>query len=758
MKRNLLTIFIVCLLLISVIRMADGFPKRILTTLGIYRGNDVAYSPDGRLLALLDGNLIFLLDAETLTQIGTLIQSSIPSGFYDSINTMAFSPDAQWLAAGNRGGFITIWNLRKMTEKLAIQAYEQRVGDISSRGDVIDLDFHPDNKTLASVGDYGIIKFWDIATGKEIRSFKDISIIDFDPTGEFLVSAGSIDHETTVQPETTVQIRNPESGQLLFALPVREPIFDVAFTPNPDEQVIAFNIYSSARLITKLWKDWQLQNQVITLETEGDTRHPIFTPDGRTLITAGDAIRFWDVETGNFTGIFPNSESRVIALHPDGNRLAALSEVGTLKILNTGAGELINEFDKSNVIYDVLNISFSADEKRLIAISRQRLIQQWELATGKNPFSRVLDSPSPLYYSVFSPDERQFAAMSDKIYIWDATTGEQLQTIDHRGGLLAYGVDGILATSNLEGDIQLLDALTGEPRHTLQANAEKISALAFSPDGRLLASGNSDGVIQLWDVRTGAMLRAIKGHEGKKRRYPEGAGVLALAFSPDGRLLASGGGSHDYKVRLWDVATGAPLHILEEHTSNVVCLDFSPDGKLLASGSDSEGWNDSVNIWDVATGKLRHTFRLGSWRVRFSPSGKQLAFVIAGHILVWNLEELLSDTTPVTPKGLKSISWGELRVSPALLLNYPNPANPETWIPYQLLQPAPVVIRIYNQKGQVVRTLSLGEKNAGFYFTKDKAAYWDGKDSEGEKVASGIYFYTLEAGEFRTTRKMVIIR
>ena len=93
-----------------------------------------------------------------------------------------------------------------------------------------------------------------------------------------------------------------------------------------------------------------------------------------------------------------------------------------------------------------------------------------------------------------------------------------------------------------------------------------------------------------------------------------------------------------------------------------------------------------------------------------------------------------------------------------LLANYPNPFNPETWIPYQLAQDAPVTISIYNKKGQLVRIIYLGTKQAGVYVTKNKAAYWDGKDSLGQPVASSVYYYTLEAGEFKATRKMVILK
>ena len=92
----------------------------------------------------------------------------------------------------------------------------------------------------------------------------------------------------------------------------------------------------------------------------------------------------------------------------------------------------------------------------------------------------------------------------------------------------------------------------------------------------------------------------------------------------------------------------------------------------------------------------------------------------------------------------------------ALLANYPNPFNPETWIPYELAEPADVSVRIYSVNGSLVRRLSLGHQAAGMYRSRSRSAYWDGKNELGESVASGVYFYTLTAGDFTATRKMLI--
>ena len=92
----------------------------------------------------------------------------------------------------------------------------------------------------------------------------------------------------------------------------------------------------------------------------------------------------------------------------------------------------------------------------------------------------------------------------------------------------------------------------------------------------------------------------------------------------------------------------------------------------------------------------------------------------------------------------------------ALLPNYPNPFNPETWIPYQLKHPADVTLAIFDLNGQAVRTLAAGYQPAGVYRSRERAAYWDGRNQQGETVMNGVYFYTLTAGDFTATRKMLI--
>jgi hypothetical protein len=107
------------------------------------------------------------------------------------------------------------------------------------------------------------------------------------------------------------------------------------------------------------------------------------------------------------------------------------------------------------------------------------------------------------------------------------------------------------------------------------------------------------------------------------------------------------------------------------------------------------------------------------------------------------------------PLTLKNV---EIPRHSLLLQNYPNPFNPETWIPYQIREPADVTIRIYNTKGQLVRTLDMRQQGAGFYLGHSRAAYWDGCNERGELVGSGVYFYHLRAGDFSATRRMLVLK
>ena len=129
---------------------------------------------------------------------------------------------------------------------------------------------------------------------------------------------------------------------------------------------------------------------------------------------------------------------------------------------------------------------------------------------------------------------------------------------------------------------------------------------------------------------------------------------------------------------------------------------------------------------------------------------------VSGRIHIWDVNSLFEPgPVAVEPRGKQVIIFGDLKRN-ALLQNYPNPFNPETWIPFRLQMESTVTIRIYDNAGALVRLLPLGTKQAGDYLSRGKAAYWDGRNEMSEPVASGVYWYALDAGDFSATRKMLI--
>ncbi|MDB9539894.1 30S ribosomal protein S6 [Anabaenopsis arnoldii] len=185
----------------------------------------------------------------------------------------------------------------------------------------------------------------------------------------------------------------------------------------------------------------------------------------------------------------------------------------------------------------------------------------------------------------------------------------------HSGSVcsVAFSPDGRTLASASWRTIQLWDVATQEEIATLTRHSYGVLSVAFSPDGRTLASGSDDGTIKLWDVATQGSIATLTGHSGS---------VRSVAFSPDGRTLASG--SRDETIKLWDVATQGSIATLTGHSNWVRSVAFSPDGRTLASGSDDE----TIKLWDVATqGSIAtltgHSY--GVWSVAFSPDGRTLA-------------------------------------------------------------------------------------------------------------------------------------
>ncbi|KAG8933856.1 hypothetical protein FRC01_006702 [Tulasnella sp. 417] len=607
----------------------------------------VAFSQDGKLLASgSNDNTIRLWDAKTGAPIGESLR-----GHDGQVQSVAFSPDGKLLASGSADKTIRLWNAKTgapIGEPL--RGHQQRVQSVA---------FYPDGKLLASGSEDKTIRLWDAKPGAPIgeplRGHHDrVQSVAFSPDGKVLAS-GSCDKTMRLwDAKTGASIGEPLRGHDGW-------VQSAAFSP--DGKLLASG---SCDNTIRLWDartgapiGEPLRGHDSSVESVA------FSPDGKLLASGSRdrTIRLWDAKTGAPLGEPLRGHHdwvHSVAFSPDGKLLASGSGGNanrwwdtsgpgdnTIRLWDakTGApiGEPLMGHDDS-----VRSVAFSPDGKLLASGSEDKTIRLWDAKTGALIGEPLRGHRDWVQSVAFSPDGKLLASGSgdhitrpgygpedNTIRLWDAKTGAPIgePLRDHDGWVqsVAFSPDGkLLASGSWDRTIRLWDAKTGAPiGEPLRGHQEWVQSVAFSPDGKLIASGSCDKTIRLWDAKTGAPIgESLRGHDGQ---------VESVAFSPDGKFLASGSGGNtnrhrarsglkDNTIRLWDAKTGAPIgEPLRGHHDQVQSLAFSPDGKLLASGSHDR----TIRLWDAKTGAPIGEPLTGhhDWvqSVAFSPDGKVLA-------------------------------------------------------------------------------------------------------------------------------------
>ncbi len=332
-----------------------------------------------------------------------------------------------------------------------------------------------------------------------------------------------------------------------------------------------------------------------TVPTQSNSPQPTPSPDKNAelqLVMVIDANKGWSN----------------IAFSPDGKTIASGNKnsfSNNTDIWDVGTGKKIRALGGHPAA--IFSVTFSPDGKILVSTGalRKEVVKLWDVNTGSLIHTLDTEDVAPVASVVtsvaFSPDSKTLAlpGYDESILLWNVTTGKQIRSLGGNPNNpvdtqtpIAFSPDGkILASDSSDNAIKLMDVKTGLLLYTLKGHLKYIDEIVFSPDGQTIASASADNTIKLWNVKRGILIRTLTGHSYSIVSESVMSGVISVAFSPDGKILASG--AYDNTIKLWDMATGAEIRTIKGHRGGVNSVVFSPDGKLLASGS----YDGTIKIW-----------------------------------------------------------------------------------------------------------------------------------------------------------------
>ncbi len=698
----------------------------------------LTYSPDGRTLAVGRYQGVDLLNARTGKRELSL------SGHAQNVHLLVFSSDGKKLvsaADSHEDNRIRVWNARTGKLLRTLTGHTQSVHS---------LTFSPDNNTLVSAGQDGTIRLWNPNTGKNTRTIEGWSnSVAYFPDGRGIaVSQGT---ELFLLNANTGQFQRMFTG---YAHAAHSLLF------SSDGSTLVSNDLEGT---IGLWSIETISRR-LTIESHFNFGGTALSSNGKTVaVVSGNRVFFWNTLNGQFNKVLDAAGyGTSLAYSPDGKTLAIASSTGDpeIHLLNPRTNRFKRTLRWEGI--DVNSMVFSPDSKTLASVSWDGTIRLWNANNGK--LQRMLSGHTESIITIaFSPDGKTLAGggWDGTIRFWNPQNGKLQRTLEgHTDSVqsLAFSPNGDILVSGNPGEILFWNPQNGQLKQTVENTQGR--TLAFSADGQTLAAGGWR-VIRLLNARTGEVQRTL---------FAPSEDTLWLGFTPEGDRLVSWGS--DGTVLLWDINESAKLIPEDINLDGVVNVDDLIEVVRYFGQSVADDVHPNPDVTGDGVVDRQDVLRIITLleAAAGAPpvSSQTLGILTAERLQHWiNNAKQLGKTDEAFQRGIKVLEellttlateTKAVPVETTLLPNYPNPFNPETWIPYQLAKPADVKITIYDAKGDVVRRLVLGHQLEGYYMEQHRAAYWDGRNTLGERVASGVYFYQLHADTASLTRKMVILK
>jgi WD40 repeat protein len=648
----------------------DALPDGAIARLGTMRfrhsfsATHLAFTPNGKILASVgQGSGVRLWDAHT----GRLLHHLVGERFADAL---ALSPDGTKVFAALR-----LYEVATGKELLRFKSkdddiQEGQLAAWSRDGRIIATGPHANNK----------IVLWDAATGMEIRRTEGqgrntrITALAFSPTDDAVLAAADFDKN--------VRIWDAATGKSLHNIKAHEKeVHCIAFTRDGGTLISGGG---DGRM--RFW-DVKSGRQLHEIKPGRPTVNSVaFTSDGKLLAATGigGAISLWDAHTRKEIRRWETHEATAstLAFSPDGKTLAA-SAGPAIRLWDPANGQEVNPFSAHRGFVYV--IRFADDAKSLFSYGDGQAIQ-WDLASRRNT-GRLARGPlgpsgTERWYAMdLAPDGQTLAVASldllatDRtkrfipgIHLWNTTTGVKVDTLlGHTGRVREFRFSPnskVLASTDLDGGIKLWDVAARKEIHHLAAEVLQTSP-TFTADGKLIVASGSDGLMRQWDVASGKELRKWSIADDE---------LYLLALSPDGRLFA---GSSGRGVGVWSAETGKQLAQFNQ-SSRISALAFSPNGRVLATagfGSEGNYYDENktrIQMWELrSTQEIRVINAPNTYlfQLVFSPDGRTLATAGSDSaVMLWDATGQARQADklrkPLTAKQLDAL-WDDLRAEAA---------------------------------------------------------------------------------------------